>query len=300
MEYVKPALTYEQQAAQLMGRGLVCDADELIARLRSVSYFRLSGYWFPFRADGDSFVEGTTLATVWRRYTFDRHLRLLVLDAIERIEVCVRTELVYQLAHRQGPFGYQEAANLPRLKPDEHAEFLQQLTSEYLRSRERFIEHFRETYGDVHALPPYWMITELMAFGTLQRLYRGSPSHVKRTIAERFGVSSVVMDSWLSTLSTIRNICAHHSRLWNRELGHRPKIPQKDARWHDPVEVRGNRVFGVLTILKYLLDDVAPQSRWPGRLSDLHQHYPEVPRTQMGYPDNWSDCPIWSKRGATS
>ena len=67
MQYVKLALTYEQQATQLMNRGLVCEADELIARLKSVSYFRLSGYWFPFRQDDDSFVEGTTLAAIWRR-----------------------------------------------------------------------------------------------------------------------------------------------------------------------------------------------------------------------------------------
>jgi abortive infection bacteriophage resistance protein len=285
MEYVKPALTYEHQATQLMNRGLVCEADELIARLKSVSYFRLSGYWFPFRQDDDSFADGTTLAAVWRRYTFDRHLRLLVLDAIERVEVCVRTELVYQLAHRQGPFGYRVAANLPGLKPDEHT---------------AFIEHFKKTYGDVHALPPYWMITELMAFGTLQRLYRGSPNNAKRIIAERFDVSAVVMDSWLSTLSTIRNICAHHGRLWNRELGHKPKIPQKDPRWHDPVEVLGNRAFGVLTILKYLLADVAPQSRWPNRLDDLYLQYPDVPQSQMGYPDNWLDCPIWRERDAVA
>lgn len=300
MEYVKPALPYEQQAAQLMGRGLVCEADELIARLRSVSYFRLSGYWVPFRKDDGSFVEGTTLAAVWRRYAFDRHLRLLVLDAVERVEVCIRTELVYQLAHRQGPFGYEEDSNLPGMTPDEHAEFIEQLASEYSRSRERFIEHFKRTYGNVHALPPYWMITELMAFGALQRLYRGSPNHVKRIIAERFNVSAVVMESWLSTLSTVRNICAHHGRLWNRELGHKPKIPRKDPRWHDPVEVLGNRVFGVLTVLRYLLNDVAPQSQWPSRLSELYQQYRDVPQSQMGYPDNWSDCPIWCARDVTA
>jgi abortive infection bacteriophage resistance protein len=293
MEYAKPALTFEQQATQLIARGLDCERDELIARLRSVSYFRLSGYWIPFCGDDDSFIEGTTLTAVWRRYTFDRHLRLLVLDAIERVEVCIRTELVYQLAHRQGPFGYREAANLPGLRPDEHAELIEQLVSEYSRSRERFIEHFKKTYGDVHASPPYWMITELMTFGALQRLFRGSPKPVRRIIAERFDVSSLVLESWLGALNAVRNICAHHARLWNRELGYKPMIPQKSSGWHMPVEVLGNRMFGVLTILKYLLDEVAPQSLWPVRLSKLHDRYPEVPRREMGYPDHWRDCPIW-------
>ena len=101
MKYSKHALTFDEQADLLIARGLLCDRDELLGRLRSVSYYRLSGYWYPFRRSDDSFTDGTTLETVWRRYTFDRRFRLVVLDAIERIEVCVRTELVYLLAHAQ-------------------------------------------------------------------------------------------------------------------------------------------------------------------------------------------------------
>ena len=106
VKYTKPALTYGQQAAQLISRGLLCDREELLRRLRSVSYYRLSGYWYPFRRLDDTFLEGTTLESVWRRYRFDRRLRLVVLDAIERVEICIRTELVYLLAHTQGPFGF--------------------------------------------------------------------------------------------------------------------------------------------------------------------------------------------------
>jgi abortive infection bacteriophage resistance protein len=294
VKYEKPALTFDQQAGQLIERGLVCDREKLLSRLRSVSYYRLSGYWYPFRRLDDSFVEGTTLEAIWRRYRFDRRFRLVVLDAIERVEVCIRTELVYLLAHAQGPFGYLDPANLPGLSVEKHAEFLGQLQTECGRSQERFIEHFRQKYGNDHELPPYWMVTELMTFGALLTLFRGCSADVKKQIAARFGTTDTVFQSWLVALNGVRNICAHHGRLWNRELGYKPKIPKNDARWHVPVEVANNRMFGVLTILGFFLSDIAPETQWPARLRALLAEYAEIPLAQMGFPDDWEQCPIWT------
>lgn len=295
MKYAKPALTFDDQADLLLSRGMMAERSDLLSRLRSVSYYRLSGYWYPFRLGDDTFREGTTLAAVWSRYTFDRRFRLLVMDAIERVEICLRTELVYNLAHEQGPFGYAARANLPYLSADKHTKFISRVCEDYERSGETFVKHFRAAYGADHQCPPYWVITELMTFGTLLTLFRGSPSAVKKRIATRFGVTHEVFESWLGALNVVRNICAHHGRLWNRELGFKPKIPRKDARWHEPVEVRDDRVFDILTILKYLLDDIAPQSGWTARLEDLHAGYPMVPMRSMGYPDDWRDCPIWAE-----
>lgn len=293
MKYTKPALTFEQQADQLLSRGLIADRDQLVDRLQSVSYYRLSGYWYPFRLSDDSFMSGTTLDAVWRRYVFDRQLRLVVLDAVERVEIRIRTDLVYTLAHAQGAFGYLDGANLPGLNAQQHADFLASLREECDRSREPFLEHFCSKYGSDHDMPPYWMIAELMTFGLVFTLFRGCPSHVKRDIATRLGVTDRVLTSWLRSLNAVRNICAHHARLWNRELGLKPLIPDKDIRWHDPVEVANNRVFGILTILQYLLHDVAPQSRWPGRLRQLLDEYQDAPRGPMGFPGEWTSCPFW-------
>ena len=107
-EYKKPWLTFEEQADLLIvERGLVADRDDLIAHLANVGYYRLSGYWFIFKrkpeADKEGekderFVEGTTFDQIWKLYTFDRQFRLIVLDAIERVEVYFRTQLAYELA----------------------------------------------------------------------------------------------------------------------------------------------------------------------------------------------------------
>lgn len=295
MKYAKPALTFDEQADLLLARGMIADRPELLSRLRSVSYYRLSGYWYPFRLESDRFRADTTLATVWSRYTFDRRFRLLVMDAVERVEICLRAELVYRLAHEQGAFGYVNPANLPNISVDKHEKFIVQLCDDYAHSREKFVKHFTTTYGADHKYPPYWMITELMTFGALLTLFRGSPSSIKKSIAARFGVADKVLESWLGSLNVVRNICAHHGRLWNKELGFKPMIPRRDKPWHQPVEVPDDRVFGILTILKYLLDDIAPQSGWFGRLESLYAEYPSVPKRSMGHPDDWRDCPIWAR-----
>jgi abortive infection bacteriophage resistance protein len=185
MIYGKQALTLEEQADRLIDRGLLADRDELIARLRAVSYYRLSGYLFPFRARDasgkllDSFIPGTKLDTVWRRYTFDRRLRLILLDAIERIEVAVRTRFVYHFVHaldstgnKLGPFGYLHSKNLPGFKRrslwrqlwrnvnsllklrgilrSDYAVWLAKLQNEKRRASDTFVRHFKQTYGDQH------------------------------------------------------------------------------------------------------------------------------------------------------
>lgn len=299
LKYTKPTLSYVDQAQLLIDRGLVCDRDRLIGCLHSVNYYRLSGYLYPFRQPDDTYKPGTTLDKVWRRYTFDRRLRVLVLDAIERVEICIRTELVCQLAQTQDPFAYANPASLPGLKPVEHARFLKGLTDEYGRSKEVFVDHFKKKYGSDHLLPPLWMVTELMSFGGLFTLYRGSPPAVRKSIAARFDVNEKVLVSWLLTLNTVRNICAHHSRLWNREIGVAPLIPNKDLRWTAPVPVTGRRMFAVLSILAYLLDVVAPQSEWRGRVLDLFDRYPDVPLGSMGFPPDWEESAIWNVHRAS-
>jgi abortive infection bacteriophage resistance protein len=109
MKYEKEVLTFAAQADLLLSRGLEADRDKLIRRLEAISYYRLSGYLYPFRVpESDNFQPGTHLRTVWDRYCFDRRLRVLVLDAIERIEVSLRTKVVYQFVHVKvaGEYGF--------------------------------------------------------------------------------------------------------------------------------------------------------------------------------------------------
>jgi len=295
MKYDKPPLSFEEQADLLISRGLIVDRTLLIAGLKNVNYYRLSGYFYPYRQPNDSYKPGTTFEKVWRHYTFDRRLRLIVMDAIERFEVSIKTQLIYALAHSIGAFGYAESTNFPNLSFEEHERLIKTITSEADRSKEKFVAHFRLKYGDPHKHLPLWMAGEIMSFGRALTIYRGMPDQIKRNIAAHYGIPDEILTSWLKTINVIRNICAHHSRLWNKELGVKPRIPRskKYPEWHAPVAISQNRIFGILTILHYLLRITAPQSKWKTRLNNLLDEYPEISRWSMGFPDNWKTSPLW-------
>jgi abortive infection bacteriophage resistance protein len=295
MKYEKGHLSFEAQADLLLSRGLEADKSLLVSRLENVNYYRLSGYLYPYRLTGDRFKPATTLERVWRHYTFDRRLRLVVMDAVERVEVSVRTRLIYELSAVCGAFGYAEPAALPNLGEVEYRRWLAGIKKEAGRSHETFVDHFKAKYGDSHECLPLWAAGEIMAFGFTLTMYRGASDHVKKSIAKYYDIPDEVLTSWLRSINVIRNICAHHGRLWNRELGVKPYIPRKAKypNWHEPVVIPQNRVFGILTILRYLLRKIAPQSKWDVRLLALLNEYPEISRWSMGFPDNWRESPLW-------
>jgi abortive infection bacteriophage resistance protein len=297
-EYTKPPLTFEEQADLIISRGLKADRDRLIRRLKNVNYYRLSAYLYPFRITGsDNFQEKTTLDLVWKYYTFDRQLRLIVMDAIERVEISVRTQLIYNFAHRHGTFGFTDAKNLPLLDEVRFQKWLEDMREETKRSHETFLDHFKDKYGDHHKLPPLWMLGEVMSFGKMLTLFNGVDDELRRIIARQYGLEDKVLQSWLGALNVVRNICAHHGRLWNRELGFKPMIPRpnKYPQWQNPVKIPNNRLFGILTILEYMRKRTASTSHWCERLKALFACYPEIPLKCMGFPANWEESPIWGK-----
>lgn len=197
MQYRKGPLTLEQQADQLIARGMTGDKAVMIQRLGATNYYRLSGYWHPFREVDprdhktllDSFRAGTSFDEVWCRYVFDRRLRLVVMDAIERIEVAVRTQLMYHHAHECGPFGYVAVeASLPKLCEPSRAEFLQRLLDEFDQSKDAFADHFRAKYGDCHVHPPAWILAEVMTFGSMLTFFRNASKKIKQNTANLFGI----------------------------------------------------------------------------------------------------------------
>ncbi len=299
MHYLKPPLTFEQQAQRLINQGLIINDAKLLAdRLSTVSYYRLSAYWHPFKTADDRFVDGTTFETVWRRYTFDRHLRLLVMDAIERVEVAVlRTRMVEHFTLQHGPFGYRQLGNF-RATCDQaaHRRLLQEIDLAFARSKETFVQHFRSKYtAEPH--PPLWMMVEVMTYGQLFTLFRQLQSKEQKVLAAEMDLYPPVLDSWLHTLNYVRNAVAHHARLWNRQLPIQPKMPERRHRpeFHDPASISGERMFGVLSALRYLLSRIAPQSQWPQRVTALLTDYHDIPTGPMGFPVNWTDYPLWQR-----
>ena len=142
--------------------------EALLQRLRATSYFRLAGYAYPF-LEGERYREGTTLEQVWRLYTFDHRLRTLFIDAIESIEVHVRTQLAYEFAHAHGPFAYMEDQHFPNFEEEEKdfKNWRDKLKWQVKRSTdpkgaETFAVNYFRDHGDAHELLPVWMMIELL------------------------------------------------------------------------------------------------------------------------------------------
>src|SRR6266571_3099430 len=300
--YTKPALTFDQQLAHLEARGLaVSNREGALQALSTISYYRLSGYWHPFRERvhgvlGDTFEAGATFEQALGLYEFDRRLRLLVLDAIERVEVAIRTSVTYQLGHRYGAFGYENAANFhPRF---DHATWIVKLHEEIGRSQDAFVEHYRLTYTGFPSLP-VWMVTEIMSLGALSRLYGGMDHDDKRAVADPLRLHHKRLLDCLHVLTYIRNVCAHHSRLWNRELAIRADT-RGGPEWRAPITPRTDRVFYVLLMLRHLLRIQANGDRWARECEALLVPVAGVQRWRiaMGFPERWQEHLVWTGTAA--
>ena len=224
----KPSLSFTQQIAHLEAAGMIV-ADHACAEewLRHVSYYRLSGYWHVWKdrtsPGATRFVAGADFDQACALYAFDRDLRRIVGDAIEHVEVALRGNWAYQLAHRGGPHAYLDAALY-----DDRAKFhglLGRLAGETGHSAETYIRHYRETYDDP-PLPAVWMVAEMMSFGQLSRWYSllANPA-LRSAIAAPFGLREELLVSTVKHLVDVRNICAHHGRLWNRGFRSPPRLP---------------------------------------------------------------------------
>ncbi len=291
--FSKTPTTYQQQVKLLQQRGMeINDAQSAQFYLRHLNYYRLAAYWLPFEADHKShtFKAGTSFEQVLNLYVFDRELRLLVLDAIERIEVSVRARWAYEFAHHHGHHAHLDPT-LAR-KRYHWEKNLNQLKGEVARADEVFIRHLCQEYSD--DLPPVWAVCEVMSLGLLSRWYQNmKPLGTRSAIAKTYGVNERTLQSWLHHLSTVRNICAHHSRLWNRELTVLPTIPAPA-----PKRLRGQfisesrKIYNSLTMMLHLMNIVAPDHHWRARLISLIDSH-SIPVAAMGFPNDWKTRHIW-------
>ena len=295
VSYTKIVLTYQEQLDQLIGRGLIIGNRAKAAHLlESISYYRLSGYWYPLLADKKAhiFKPGATFDTAFKLYCFDRELRKLLLAELEKIEVAVRAKIIYILSLEHGAFWFQNQSLFRN--PVSHANTLSKIGEEYNRSDEDFIAAFRNKYND--PLPPSWIIMEITSFGSLSMLYKNlNPGHEKRLISHHFGLSDSVFQTWLHSIVYLRNVCAHHTRLWNRVMSITPQIPLTPYKqWLTNNNIRNNRTWFVLCMIKYLLQTVNPNNSFRSKLKSLLNKYPNVDIAAMGFPPGWESEPLWN------
>ncbi len=137
---------------------------------------------------------------------------------------------------------------------------------------------------------PIWMVTELMSLGMISKMTEGLTKNLRKRIAKDFGISQSQLISWLETLTYIRNICAHHARLWNRELSLKPELLTE---WKAE-RISNNRIYCVLLILEHIMKYAAPRSRWKDRLMLHIVANSTVSLDAMEFPPRWKELPPWN------
>ncbi len=303
MKFTKPSLSIADQIALLEERGMVIpDRAKAEHYLRHVSYYRLRAYWLPFEqpssVNGDHmFKAGTSIEDALALYVFDRQLRLLVMDAIERIEVSLRGSWAHHLAMTNGPHGYLD----PNLydRPDRYAQAVTGLLEEIARSKDTFIVHYKNKYDDPKH-PPVWMTAEVMSLGQLSKWLGNLKLRADRqTIAKPYGLDEKILMSLAHHLTYVRNICAHHGRLWNKQFTVTMTIPNAPAALKLAMNAGATRkLYNTLAVIGYLIGIVAPGTEWRRHLVELIATCPKADPPAMGFPANWQALPAW--KSATS
>ena len=291
--YTDKPLSFQQQIALLKNNGLTFkNESKALHILQQISYFRLKSYLMPLMSDKTLhlFKSGTTFEQAYTLYKFDSRLRKLIAGELEKIEVSIRTQMAYILSDEVDIYWFADSANF--VSAAKHAGLINSLQSELDRTDDDQILRFKRMYNN--AFPPAWMTMEVTSFGTLSMLYKLlKPSLTKRKIANYYGVSDSVFESWLHSIVYVRNICAHHSRLWNKTLRIQPLFPRKVSGTFIAAPVRNDRLYYVLCIIQYLLLKVNPSTTFPARLKALFEEFPDADITAMGFPENWDKEALW-------
>ena len=246
--------------------------------LLNIGYHRLSAYIYPFYKSPKSDLklkEGTNFEQVLTLYRFDKKLRILLFNEIEKIEVAIRSVLAnicYQeLGDRYWITKPEYFANADRFN-----QTLAVIEKELASSKEDYIEDFRRNY--VKNYPPAWMITEVLSFGNLNYIYSNiSSNQLMKRIAAYFGLKPQVFTSWLTVLANLRNMCCHHARVWNRDFILNPAEPRKTSNaWIDTSWIDKKKIFYRLCIIRYFLISVSPNNNLNEKLLDLFVLFPFV------------------------
>ena len=295
----KPARTVEEQLQLLKDRGMQFRSEpNALEALQNISYYRLKGYWWDMQSDrtNHTFQKESYFEDVIERYNFDRDLRIILFDAIERVEISLRTKMIYHLSLSYGSTWYNRTDLFINI--ENHTENITHLNREFGYSQEIFIKDYKRRYPEEE--PEAWKIFEIASLGTLSKFYKNLNHQLpaKAKIANEMGLNlHNELSSWLEAITYVRNIIAHHSRLWSRNMVKKPVdfINNPTGLWFDRplIEVQKKKPFLIISILVYLCNKVMPENGVKSKILELIVNNPNVPIYKLGFLNNWNTLALW-------
>ena len=278
----QPPMTIDEQVENLKNIGLIVDDEEYAKKiLNDISYFRLiKAYSLNLKPKNGCYNKQTTFKEIVDLYLFNSNFSQLIFPEIEKVEINVRCRLANFFFFLYGVLGYLQAENFSN--ENYHAQFLEDIKEEVRRnSKAPFVRNFKENYEGGNL--PIYALVEVFSFGTLSKFYKNMLNKDKKAIAKTFGVGYTYFESWLESISYVRNICAHYGRIYNAKLSKTPILYKE----YTQVGIGNNRIYGVLLCLKHLLKDDDHWNLFVDKIELLFDKYPCVQISTMGFPENW-------------
>jgi abortive infection bacteriophage resistance protein len=305
--------TIAKQIALLKSRGMLMkDEQTATFYLEHISYFRLKGYWWDMQTDkvNHVFAPNSYFEDVIARYNFDRQLRQILFDAIESIEIALRTKMIYHLSQAYGGLWYLNETLFE--DADLHAKHIEELKAEFARSGEIFAKNFRAKHPTENPNPKIWtsnenpdvwLILEVATFGLLSKFFKNlkHQSPQKAMITNDFGLNlQNELSSWLEAVTYLRNIVAHHSRIWGRSMVKRITLPKITRNlWLNPTtisiqeSIQRPKPFLAISTMVYLCNAINSNNEIKNKLLALFNSNPNIPIAKLGFFNNWQNEPLW-------
>ncbi len=288
----KAFTTVEQQIALLKSRGLsIPNEEKAAAFLTRNNYYRVSGYSLTLRSH-DVFFPSTTFQNIIDIYEFDHIFRHILLKYIEIIEVTVKSIYSYEFTKLHGPTGYRISTYFSNLR--EYVRIIDKAEEQKERrhSHEAYLKHFID---DLNQDVPLWAYVELLTISDISCLYSISEENIKAAVASTLGLNHTrgpeLVGKFMHSMTIIRNLCAHGSRIYNRLFEQKPSLNRREFRLlRDlPDGTKDNsHLFGFILIMKKLLKP-NEFSSMKNEIVKLKNKYPFVDMKHYGFCDNWQE-----------
>lgn len=278
----QPAMTIAEQINNLKNLGLeIHDEDSASNFLNDVSYFRfVKAYSLGLKPPNGNYSRGVSFEQLAELYRFNANFRSLISPQIEKVEINLRCRVANYFSLKYGVLGYKNKQNFSEY-PDT---FIRDIQHEINRNtRTPFIRNFQQNYegGEI----PLYALFEILSFGMLSKFYKNMHSSDKKQIALSYHVGYTYLESWIESISYVRNLCAHYGRLYNAKFSKKPKLYKQDLELGIP----NNKIMGTLVCLKHLLPNDCHWIEFLDALEQLFEKYPHVQKSTMGFPENWKE-----------
>jgi abortive infection bacteriophage resistance protein len=277
-------MTIEEQIKNLKKIGLIV-ADEEYAKkiLNDISYFRLiKAYSLGFKEKNSNYNSDVTFEQIVELYLFNANFRQITFAQIEKIEINCRCRISNYVAETYGVLGYTDSNNF--VDSEYHKTFLEDIEEEIVRnSKAPFVRNFRENYEGGQL--PIYALVEVFSFGTLSKFFKNMKNPDKKAVAKTFGIGYTYLESWLESISYVRNICAHYGRLYNAKLSKTPLLYKE----YSEAGIGNNRMFGILLCMKHILKNDSHWNLYVQDIETLIDKYEKVDIKTMGFPKNWKE-----------